>query len=199
MSWDVYKIENKITGHVYIGCSVFGYEYRFERHVRDLKAGRHHSSYLQRAWDKYGASCFQVSLLGTSVSEGKEELLRLEQRFIEEYKSYERDYGYNLCRFAASPYGREVSSKTRKKMSSARLGFKASEETKDKQSALKVKLTRTQVLGFMNEYWVLGRSLRSISKQVGLGHQHLSEIVNGKLRYTKEIYKDFLQTNEVRT
>ena len=50
----VYCIQNKINGKVYIGSTSRDFETRFKEHKRLLLENRHHCSYLQRAWNKYG-------------------------------------------------------------------------------------------------------------------------------------------------
>ena len=64
MAYDcgVYVIENGVNGHRYIGSAV-SFKKRFREHHRQLSEGRHHSRYLQRAWDKYGADAFRFKPL----------------------------------------------------------------------------------------------------------------------------------------
>lgn len=198
MSWDVYKIENKKTGKVYIGSSVTGFIDRFNRHIRDLKANRHHSSHLQKSWVKHGNESFSVSLLGTVETGDKKKLLSMEQYYIYLYESFERQHGYNICEIAGSGIGRKMSQSARDKMSLAKtLRGKASEETKDKQSALKVKLSLEKVLDFMSAYWLDKESMCSIAKKQNLNRHHIANIVKGRYRYTKKILEDFLKTNKV--
>lgn len=57
----IYKITGP-TGKLYIG-SASNFEVRKRRHLRALRAGRHHSRYLQRAWNKYGEAAFIFSVV----------------------------------------------------------------------------------------------------------------------------------------
>ena len=54
----IYKIINVENGHFYVGSTI-EIEKRKKRHFKDLKDGRHHSMYLQRAYDKYGENSFR--------------------------------------------------------------------------------------------------------------------------------------------
>ena len=57
----IYKIINLKTGKFYLGSSV-NIAKRFAQHLCDLRGNRHHSIYLQRAFNKHGEGClkFQV-------------------------------------------------------------------------------------------------------------------------------------------
>lgn len=63
MASGVYQITCLPTGKAYIGSSGWSLLKRLQKHRRDLDAGKHHSSYLQRAWRKYGADAFAFELL----------------------------------------------------------------------------------------------------------------------------------------
>lgn len=62
MESGIYIIINLINSHAYIGSSV-NLSKRFTRHKNDLKNGKHHSIYLQRAYDKYGPTSFIYCIL----------------------------------------------------------------------------------------------------------------------------------------
>jgi hypothetical protein len=62
----VYVIRNNVTGHEYVGCSV-DITKRFQNHRRDLRKGRHHSTFLQRSWDKHGQAAFTFEPVATLV------------------------------------------------------------------------------------------------------------------------------------
>lgn len=64
----LYEIKNKETNFRYIGCSKV-YETRWERHLRDLNDNSHHNIHLQRAWNKYGESSFEFSIIKEVDSE----------------------------------------------------------------------------------------------------------------------------------
>ena len=91
MNCGIYKIMNT-NGKVYIGSSIH-INKRWSEHLRQLRGKYHENKYLQRSWNKYGDSfVFEVLLYC-----GKENLVFYEQRAIDEYKSLDGDYGYNIC------------------------------------------------------------------------------------------------------
>lgn len=57
----IYQILCKPTGKVYIGSAVWIAK-RKRHHREALLAGKHHSQYLQKAWDKYGPEAFEFSI-----------------------------------------------------------------------------------------------------------------------------------------
>ena len=76
----IYKITNKENGKFYIGSTI-DIEKRKGRHFEDLEHGRHHCFYLQRAYNKYGKSAFEISYKELEVNEEKD-LRILEERYI---------------------------------------------------------------------------------------------------------------------
>jgi len=89
----IYKITNLIRGLVYIG-SAADIGNRWSSHKKDLKKNIHANSYLQRAWNKYGEEAFEFVIL--ELVEDKNKLIEREQYWMDYYKSYERDKGYNI-------------------------------------------------------------------------------------------------------
>ena len=53
----IYRIQNKITNDFYVGSSLH-FKQREKQHLYNLKHNKHHSSYLQNAWNKYGEENF---------------------------------------------------------------------------------------------------------------------------------------------
>lgn len=92
----VYKIENTLSGNVYVGSSkdIYG---RWVQHKRDLKKQQHHCVYLQRAWDKYGESNFIFEVLEILASDDKMELFNCEQKWYSYYSDM------NVCLYNMSP------------------------------------------------------------------------------------------------
>lgn len=114
----IYMILCKTTGKRYIGSAVW-IRKRWRYHREDLRKGKHHSLYLQRAWDKYGEGNFEFVVLAYCPSE---RLIELEQRMIDEYKAADRDYGYNMNPIAGSNLGRKFGPEFAAKISEARKG-----------------------------------------------------------------------------
>lgn len=57
----IYKITCSISGKIYIGQTT-NMKKRWSDHLYFLGKGKHHSRYLQRIYNKYGASCFIFSI-----------------------------------------------------------------------------------------------------------------------------------------
>ena len=129
MKSGIYLIKNIINKKVYIGSAV-NIDKRWKEHKKLLKQGKHHSIHLQQAWDKYGEQSFKFEVL--EEVQKQEHLLSYEQVYLDYYKSYEGDKGYNICKVAGSPLGLRRSEETKKKLSEAKTGIKFSEEHKQK-------------------------------------------------------------------
>ena len=129
MKSGIYLIKNILNNKVYVG-SALNITKRWLGHKAELKEGKHHSCLLQRAWDKYGEQSFKFEIL-EEVS-NPQHLLAYEQVYLDYYKSYEVDRGYNICKIAGSPLGIKHSEETKQKMSEAKKN--QSEETKKKIS-----------------------------------------------------------------
>jgi group I intron endonuclease len=63
----IYRIRNRITGEVYIGCTIDVYQ-RIKAHVRGLDRGSHENTRLREAWVQYGRRGFAFGILETIPS-----------------------------------------------------------------------------------------------------------------------------------
>lgn len=97
----IYEIRNFHNNKVYIGSSK-DIGKRWNEHIGMLKSNKHHSRHLQYAWDKYGEELFKFSILKTTKNQN--ELFDLEQYFMDRYKSYNPEYGYNISKTAKGCY-----------------------------------------------------------------------------------------------
>lgn len=66
---------------------------RLKAHQSKLKRGKHENSYLQKAFNKYGAQAFKFEILQLCSPEETDELERM---YIEMFKATDRRYGYNI-------------------------------------------------------------------------------------------------------
>lgn len=111
----IYKILNTVNRKLYIGSAIKFYN-RFHIHKTHLENNKHHSIYLQRAYLKYGAAAFEFQIIEVIENPTKELLETREQFYIDTLKPH-----YNIRKIAGS-----------------NLGIKRTEETKKKQSLLKL-------------------------------------------------------------
>jgi group I intron endonuclease len=132
MSAGVYSILNNVNGKRYVGSSV-DIETRMLTHRSKLRTGKHHSSKLQRAWDKYGESAFEFSV---SLLCAGDNCFMYEQIFIDFYESAGRR-GYNVAPNAGGTRGLVHSEESKRKSSISNTGKKRSAETKARVSVAK--------------------------------------------------------------
>lgn len=87
----VYVITCSATSKVYVGSSVKP-RIRLKDHWVILTKGCHENSYLQRAWNKYGAEQFSWKIVETCPEDQR--WIR-EQWWIDELRACDRRFGYN--------------------------------------------------------------------------------------------------------
>lgn len=134
----IYKIQSQVKPErIYIG-STANIIKRWNRHLSLLRKNKHHSNQLQNHVNKYGFNDLQFSVL--LVCE-KEDLIFLEQIFIDNYKPF-----FNICKTAGSQLGNKRTKETCLKLSSANKGKHHSIETKIKLS--QSQLGNKNLLGF---------------------------------------------------
>lgn len=139
----LYKIRNVVNNKFYVGSTVDSRK-RFWAHRKDLRAGKHSSIALQRAWDKYGEDCFKFEIV--EQLDSREELFPAEQRWLDEH--FGKDYCYNVAAHADAPM-RDASPEMRahlanttkawlKRKGHPRLGVKHTPETLAKIAANRI-------------------------------------------------------------
>ena len=111
----IYMIMNLVNGKFYIGSSK-NIKNRFWGHKGSLNNNRHHSSLLQRAWNKYGEENFIFEILENCL---EEKLLEREQIWLDFHHVYNKDIGYNNLKNAKSCIGRIPSEIHKKRISEA--------------------------------------------------------------------------------
>jgi group I intron endonuclease len=114
----VYCIKCIVNGKVYVGSAI-KFKQRIGEHIRTLKAGIHHSKYVQRAWKKHGPESFRFFILEVTTSEL---LISCEQKWIDELQAANREYGYNSCPIAGNRLGMRHTAESRAKMSASGIG-----------------------------------------------------------------------------
>ena len=93
MKFYIYKIENIVNNKKYIGVTG-NIEQRKKTHFNRLRQNKHHSPYLQKAWNKYGEKNFLFQII-CELDCSKEEAYKIEEFFIEKEKGYTEGYNGN--------------------------------------------------------------------------------------------------------
>ena len=104
----IYQIKSIKTGRIYIGSAI-NIKTRWNRHKNDLFKNVHHSSFLQRHYNKYGIDDLVFSVIEFCK---KEELLLKEQVYLDSLNCE-----FNTCKIAGSCYGIKKSEEFKRKIS----------------------------------------------------------------------------------
>jgi group I intron endonuclease len=104
----VYRIFCKANNKSYIGSSSKSIISRFNNHESTLNNNKHKNTHLQNSWNKYGSENFIFEIL-EEVSE-KKNVLQREDYWINYYKAYDREYGFNINPYATG--GNQFSKET---------------------------------------------------------------------------------------
>jgi group I intron endonuclease len=127
----IYAIRHIVSGKMYVGSAIDISE-RWREHRKSLVKGCHHSRYLQRAWNKHGPAAFVFEVLEAVAD--PTDLIRVEQEYIDQFRSSLRTHGYNVSPTAGSQLGLRHSTETRAKISAAKSN--PSSETRAKLAAV---------------------------------------------------------------
>lgn len=112
----IYSIKNLFNNKQYIGSSL-DLNRRIKKHLNDLRKKKHDNEYLQRSFNKYGESQFEIYIIEQCE---ESELTELENTWMKHYKSTNRKYGFNLAEDPRHP-GR-LCKEAREKISKAKSG-----------------------------------------------------------------------------
>lgn len=115
----VYAIRCLPTGKMYVG-SAETYWNRCYSHRTTLRASRHHNSYLQKAWDKYGEATFVFGVI--EELSPLDNIAQKEQYWMDFFDVCNRLKGFNIYPNARSSKGHKVSEVSKRKMSEAKKG-----------------------------------------------------------------------------
>lgn len=139
--YSVYKHTNKINSKVYIGITGRTPEKRWANGSGYKPKGKNQSAYFYNAILKYGWDSFTHEILYTELT--KQQAEQIEIFLIGQYKSNQREFGYNIdnggnCRGKMSEETKKKISKSwsenretrSKKISDGKKGYKFTEEHK---------------------------------------------------------------------
>lgn len=108
----IYAIVHLASGRRYVGSTI-DRKARWSEHKTNLKFKRHHCTYLQNAWNKYGADAFEFRTLEVIKDHDKESRLRAELGHIMDAPYYNcRIAGISFTNFENGPLTREKISRT---------------------------------------------------------------------------------------
>lgn len=93
----IYKITNQVNGKFYIGRTK-NFRKRVASHLLLLRKGKHHSCYLQSAWEKYGENNFLFTIVEDNIDESH--LIEREQEYIDTY--FDMKFCYNVSKMASA-------------------------------------------------------------------------------------------------
>lgn len=160
----IYKIENTVNGKCYVGSAV-NIGKRWSVHFNGLNNNKHHSRYLQSAWNKYGKDCFAFSVL--EIVPDILMLTSVEQYFIDTLCPE-----YNICPKAGSPLGVIRSAETRAKLSAAGMGNKNTLGYKHSPAA-----RANMSLADTGRKHTPEQDAKMMGNQNALGHKHSAETI----------------------
>lgn len=166
----IYKITCEGNDKIYIGSAV-NFCMRWSVHLDHLRKNKHHASYMQNSFNKYGKDSFKFEIVEFVPDENM--LIKREQFWLDKLTPYDRSIGFNTLKIAGSALGHKLSDVTKKKLS--------------------VSLGKT-VLQYSKDGDLIERydSTRSASKELRLSHGEICNCANGK----KLTYKGFIWVYE---
>jgi group I intron endonuclease len=123
----IYQITCTPTGKIYIG-SAANLSHRHHVHMSRLQSHIHENTYLQHAWDKYGADAFEFTVIELVLSSFR---LEREQYWLDKLQPYDRAHGFNISVKAGAPMaGRKHTQETRDRLRITSAKHRHTEETK---------------------------------------------------------------------
>lgn len=94
MNGSIYLIRNSVNSKVYIGQTIQSVSDRFKQHLK--LSTRNKGQAIYKAIKNIGKEHFSVEVLHENIPTC-DDLNRLEEMYILQYKAMERSSGYNLC------------------------------------------------------------------------------------------------------
>lgn len=127
MSLYIYSATNKINGKRYIGKTKFDPPtHRWNQHLAAAKKGpkdnKRFQPYFHRAIRKHGRDNFSFDIIATFDDKDVDAWMQAEKKYIKQYRSNERDHGYNLTDGGDGVPGWKASRAARRRMSEAKMG-----------------------------------------------------------------------------
>lgn len=183
----IYRIKNLINGKLYIGQTLDRFIERYWNHLWKLNNHSHDNRHLQSAWDKYGGSSFEFSIIHKLKE--NEDIDDLERYYIQQY-----DFNnlYNIQHGGQDHVmlGTHMSDKTKAKIGEANrknmLGKKHSEETKERMSVARNGITQW---GKCSLSYDQAKNVKELLMS-GLSPKQVSDNLNIKYKVVNGIYSN---------
>ena len=186
----IYQIENIKNHKIYIGSSI-NLNRRKIYHFSMLRNNRHCNIRLQNSFNKHGEENFKFTIIEyVDINKNsRDEILRIEQFWIDKFATYDRKLGFNMSPVTkgSGPHTKE----SKKKISIANKGHRHSEETKRKISKISTgrKLSKEQKekIGKSCQIKVLNvttgeifNSIREAARRFNISNTNISHVCLGK-------------------
>lgn len=161
----IYGIRNLVNNKIYIG-STKNIKYRKYFHFYDLKHKRHHSTHLQKSFDKYGKEQFVFFCIEVCTKLNRKER---EIHHITINQAYDRNFGYNTDEPSTN-------------------NFQRSKETKQKISKSKYhsdKAVAIDVYDLTGSFISSHSSINDCAREIGMNSSTINQILQGSRKSHK--------------
>lgn len=188
----VYKIRNIVDGKVYIGGTKNLSERR-RVHFWRLEHGCNKNGRLQKAYDIYGHDAFCFEVIQTLSPDA--DIHSVEQKYIDLYRSYDQEHGYNIAPKADSTKGIPCPEKVRNSVSlsnSTRVQSEFARKMSRERTIARNKKNRKASDEEISEMLAMkdsGLPMTKISLMFGLSHGYLQNYISRieKIKNTEEV------------
>ncbi len=144
MSCGIYKIENKINHHIYIGKAK-NIENRWSAHLSEAKYNRKGCAALNHAINKYGKDNFILSIIENIPEEQYPLIASDRERFwINHYNSFKNPNHYNLTEGGQGTSGWHPSEEWKAKQSQLKKEYYQTKEGQERKKEHSI---------FLKQYW----------------------------------------------
>lgn len=183
----IYLLTNTVNNKIYIGQTWL------ELHIRMGKNGGNYSNstYLYSAINKYGSDNFKYTVLAEVATQEEADIL--ETKYIEQYRSMEKDIGYNIKTGGSA--GRH-SEETKRKISATEMGKTASIETRERMSKSQKGLKKpphTQEWKDANSIFMKNRHANNVHPMMGKHHSEESKAKISAAQMGRVVSKENLE------